>query len=59
MASTLIGSDAITNYKEGQLKQSRILDRDVLLGWNGIDSKLDYVFILVYLLCLTVRLQLQ
>lgn len=59
MASTLIGSDAITNYKEGQLKQSRILDRDVLLGWNGIDSKLDYVFILVYLLRLTVRLQLQ
>ena len=59
MASTLIGSDAITNYKEGQLKQSRILDRDVLLGWNGIDSKLDYVFILVYLLRMTVRLQLQ
>ena len=59
MGSTMIGSDAITNYKEGQLKQSRILDRDVLLGWNGIDSKLDYVFILAYLLRLTVRLQLQ
>lgn len=53
MASTLIGSDAITNYKEGQLKQSRILDRDVLLSWNGIDSKVDYVFILAYLLRLT------
>ena len=53
MASTMIGSDAITNYKEGQLKQSRILDRDVLLGWNDIDSKVDYVFILAYLLRLT------
>jgi hypothetical protein len=53
MASTMIGSDAISNYKEGQLKQSRILDRDVLLGWNGIYSKVDYVFILAYLLRLT------
>ena len=53
MASTMIGSDAITKYKEGQLKQSRILDRDVLLGWNDIDSKVDYVFILAYLLRLT------
>lgn len=59
MASTMTDSDSITNYKEGQLKKSRILDRDVLLGWNGIDSKLDYVFILAYLLRLTVRLQLQ
>ena len=55
MASTMNDSDSMTKsvkfIKNFRLKCAARL--------NGIDSKLDYVFILAYLLRLTVRLQLQ